>query len=85
METDVRQSMNAAVRLTLVVLGVGLLTSLIAGLMLGAVIGDLAEGIGTAVAVGMSVTAVLGVALNLLWREPTAGASRDGPAGGGSP
>jgi hypothetical protein len=54
MGTDVRQSMDSAARLTLVVLGL--------------IVGDLAYGLGTGVAVGMGVTAVVGVALNVLWR-----------------
>jgi hypothetical protein len=68
MGTDVKQTVNTAVRLTLVVLGIGLLASVVAGVVIGLIVGDLAYGLGTGVAVGMSVTAVVGVALNLLWR-----------------
>lgn len=69
MTNDARATAANAVRLTLVALGIGFLASLAAGLVLGLIIDDLAGGIGRAVAVGMSITAVVTVALNLLWRR----------------
>jgi hypothetical protein len=69
MSKDMRQTAAGAVRLTLVVLGVGLLASLVVGVVAGLLIDDLGRGVGRAVAVGMSITAVVGVALNLLWRS----------------
>jgi hypothetical protein len=61
--------MASAVRLTLMVLGVGLLASVLVGLLVGWLIGDLGRGLGRSVAIGMSVTAVVGVAANLLSRH----------------
>jgi hypothetical protein len=69
MSKDMRQTAAGAVRLTLVVLGVGLLASLVVGVVAGLLIDDLGRGVGRAVAVGMSITAVVGVALNLWWRS----------------
>ncbi|HEV2930212.1 MAG TPA: hypothetical protein VGW74_16090 [Propionibacteriaceae bacterium] len=69
MSRDSGQAAAGAVRLTLVVLGVGLLASLVAGIVVGLLIDDLGRGVGRAIAVGMSITAVVGVALNLLWRS----------------
>ncbi|MDG4823264.1 hypothetical protein O7635_15515 [Asanoa sp. WMMD1127] len=70
MTDDAKRTTANIARLTLAALGIGLLVSLAAGLVLGFVIDDLGRGIGWAVAVGMSVTAVVTVALNLLryWR-----------------
>jgi hypothetical protein len=68
MSNDVGQQIARTARLTLVVLGVGTVLSLLVGLVVGLVIDDLARGIGRSVAVGLSITAVVGVALNLLWR-----------------
>ncbi len=59
--------MASVTRLTLTVLGIGLVASLAAGVVYGLVIEDLAGGVGRAVAIGMSVTAVIGVALGILW------------------
>jgi hypothetical protein len=68
METDAKRIMNDAFRRTLVVLGVGLVASLAVGLLYGVVIDDVARGVGTVVALGMSLAAVAGVAVNL-WRR----------------
>jgi hypothetical protein len=69
MSRDSGQTVAGAVRLTLVMLGVGLLASLVVGIVVGLLIDDFGRGVGRAVAVGMSITAVVGVALNLLWRS----------------
>jgi hypothetical protein len=67
MTEETRRTWSSAARLTLTVLGLGLLASLAAGLVYGLIIGDVARGLGQTVAIGMSVTAVIGVALNFLW------------------
>lgn len=69
MNQDARQTMVGAVRITLTVLGVGLLVSVLVGLLVGWLTGDLARGLGRSVAIGMSITAVVGVAANLLYRR----------------
>jgi len=69
MTNEARRTVIGAIRLTLIALGVGLLISLAAGLVVGLIIDDIGRGIGRAIAVGMSLTAVVTVALNLLWRR----------------
>jgi hypothetical protein len=69
MGQDARQTMAGAVWITLTVLGVGLLASALVGLLVGWLIDDLGRGLGRSVAIGMSVTAVAGVAANLLSRR----------------
>jgi hypothetical protein len=66
---DARQTAGSAVRLTLTVLGLGLLVSVVVGLLVGWIIGDLARGLGRSVAIGMSISAVLGVAATILSRR----------------
>lgn len=68
MTDDTERTLMSAVRLTLTVLGLGLLASLAAGVVVGLIIDDIGRGIGQTVAVGMAVTAVIGVALNILFR-----------------
>jgi hypothetical protein len=68
MTDDIRRTLASVLRLTLTVLGAGLLASLVAGVVYGLIINDMGRGIGQAVAVGMAATAIVGVALNLLWR-----------------
>jgi hypothetical protein len=69
MTNEARRTATGAIRLTLIALGVGLLVSLAAGLVAGLIIDDVGRGIGRAIAVGMSITAVVAVALNLLWHR----------------
>ncbi|HEX6684740.1 MAG TPA: hypothetical protein VF062_18190 [Candidatus Limnocylindrales bacterium] len=67
MAEDTKRALNSAVRLTLTVLGLGLLASVAVGLVYGLIIDDLAGGLGQTVAIGMTVAALIGVTLNLLW------------------
>lgn len=68
MTDDTKQTLMATLRLTFIVLGVGLLASLAAGAVYGLIINDMGRGVGQAVAVGMAATAIIGVALNILLR-----------------
>jgi hypothetical protein len=69
MTDDTKRTLMSAVRLTLTVLGVGFLASLAAGAVFGLIIDDMGRGIGQTVAVGMAATAIIGVALNILFRS----------------
>lgn len=69
MAQDTGQTLAGTLRLTFTVLGVGLLVSLLAGLLIGWITGDVGYWIGRAVAIGMGITAVVGVAANLLTRR----------------
>lgn len=64
MEQDARRTLAGAARITLTGLGVGL----VVGLLVGWLINDLGRGLGGSVAIGMSITAVVGVAANVLSR-----------------
>ena len=61
--------MNGILTRTLTVLGIGAVVSLVAGLLIGWLIGDVAQGVGTTIWIGMSVTAVVCVAVGLLPRR----------------
>ncbi|NHC14846.1 hypothetical protein [Motilibacter deserti] len=66
MSTPAQREVGAALRLTGVVIGVGAVVSVLLGLVLGALSEDFAGVFGGTVAVAMSVTAVVGVALVLI-------------------
>jgi F0F1-type ATP synthase assembly protein I len=63
MEQDARRTLAGTARITLTGLGVGLTVSVLVGLLVGWLIDDLARGLGGGVAVGMTITGVVGVAL----------------------
>ncbi|HLL68948.1 MAG TPA: hypothetical protein VK453_25025 [Micromonosporaceae bacterium] len=68
MSQDPRRTAGA-VWVTLMVLGVGVLVSVLVGLLVGWLIDDMGRGLGLSVAIGMGITAVVGVAANLRSRR----------------
>ncbi len=61
--------MNGILTRTLTILGIGVVVSLVAGLLIGWLIGDVPQGLGTTAWIGMSITAVICVVAVLLPRR----------------
>jgi len=69
MDGDSKRSVSEAFRLTWIVLGIGLVVSAAVGLIIGLSNDDVAGGLGRSVATGMSITAVVCVAMIFLPRR----------------